>query len=155
MTEEGEAVRDPETGLCVRCKVEKNKKMIENDYLWYIIIKGRRAWWICGNHPTASPSPRVHRLLWQVDNIFRSYLAKDILQRIVDNVHKTWFSNNFWQLKLFLWRDATEKKILRNVWSKGDLCFRSGDILVNRTYQLDAINRINSISMRWSSEFIY
>ena len=27
-------------------------------------------------------------------------------------------------------RTATEKKILRNVWSKGDLCFRSGDILV-------------------------
>ena len=29
-----------------------------------------------------------------------------------------------------LGRNATEKKILRNVWSKGDLCFRSGDILV-------------------------
>ena len=24
VTEEGEAVRDPETGLCVRCKVEEN-----------------------------------------------------------------------------------------------------------------------------------
>ena len=33
MTEEGEAVRDPETGLCVRCKVEKNKKMIIYDTL--------------------------------------------------------------------------------------------------------------------------
>ena len=29
-----------------------------------------------------------------------------------------------------LGRNATEKKILRNVWSKGDLCFRSGDIMV-------------------------
>ena len=34
------------------------------------------------------------------------------------------------RLQCILGRNATEKKILRNVWSKGDLCFRSGDILV-------------------------
>ena len=27
-------------------------------------------------------------------------------------------------------KTATEKKILKDVWKKGDLCFRSGDMLV-------------------------
>jgi len=94
VTEEGEAVRDPETGLCVRCKVGEPGEFVG-------IIQQ--------HHPVRE---------------FTGYSD----------------------------RDATEKKILRNVWSKGDLCFRSGDILVSDELGYLYFKDRKGDTFRWKGE---
>ena len=119
MTEEGEAVRDPDTGLCVRCKVQ--------EYIILIVcrMQSRRSEMqqICEHRWVSLAS------LWESSNsTIQSGSSQGILigQSVV-----LLFSVVPCRLAIKnLGRNATEKKILRNVWSKGDLCFRSGDILV-------------------------
>jgi solute carrier family 27 fatty acid transporter 1/4 len=76
--QDGEPVRDPETGLCARCEVGEPGEFVGA---------------IQQNHPVRE---------------FAGYSD----------------------------REATAGKVLRDVWSKGDMCFRSGDILVGGSSSL-------------------
>ena len=49
-------------------------------------------------------------------------------------------------------RESTEKKILRNVWKKGDTCFRSGDILVQDKFGYLYFKDRKGDTFRWKGE---
>jgi len=92
--EEGRAVRDPDTGLCIRCKTGEPGEFVG-------IIQQ--------NHPVRE---------------FTGYSDKE----------------------------STEKKVLYDVWKKGDKCFRSGDILVSDEYGYLYFKDRKGDTFRWKGE---
>lgn len=49
-------------------------------------------------------------------------------------------------------KESTSKKILRDVWSKGDICFRSGDILVSDKFGYLYFRDRKGDTFRWKGE---
>ena len=49
-------------------------------------------------------------------------------------------------------KESTEKKILRDVWKKGDTCFRSGDILVSDKFGYLYFKDRKGDTFRWKGE---
>lgn len=92
--DDGEAVRDPKTGLCVRCEVGEPGEFVG-------IIQQ--------NHPIRE---------------FTGYSDKE----------------------------STNKKVLTDVWRKGDRCFRSGDILVSDKYGYLYFRDRQGDTFRWKGE---
>jgi len=92
--EEGNAVRDPDTGLCIRCKTGEPGEFVG-------IIQQ--------NHPVRE---------------FTGYSDKE----------------------------STNKKILCDVWKKGDKCFRSGDILVSDEFGYLYFKDRKGDTFRWKGE---
>jgi len=92
--EAGNAVRDPLTGLCVRCKPGEPGEFVG-------IIQQ--------NHPVRE---------------FTGYSDKE----------------------------STKKKVLSDVWKKGDQCFRSGDILVSDEYGYLYFKDRKGDTFRWKGE---
>ncbi|XP_023329888.1 long-chain fatty acid transport protein 4 [Eurytemora carolleeae] len=92
--ENGEPVRDPVSGLCIRCKAGEAGEFVG-------IIQQ--------NHPMRE---------------FVGYSDKE----------------------------STNKKILKDVWSKGDVCFRSGDILVSDQYGYLYFKDRRGDTYRWKGE---
>ena len=49
-------------------------------------------------------------------------------------------------------KESTQKKILRDVWRKGDICFRSGDILVSDKFGYLYFKDRKGDTFRWKGE---
>jgi len=92
--EDGNPIRNSETGLCIRCDVGEPGEFVG-------IIQQ--------NHPVRE---------------FSGYSDKE----------------------------STNKKILRDVWSKGDICFRSGDILVSDKFGYLYFRDRKGDTFRWKGE---
>jgi len=92
--EDGNAVRDPQTGLCIRCKTGEPGEFVG-------IIQQ--------NHPVRE---------------FNGYSDKE----------------------------STQRKVLNDVWKKGDQCFRSGDILVADEYGYLYFKDRKGDTFRWKGE---
>jgi len=92
--ESGEPIREPDTGLCIRCKAGEQGEFVG-------IIKQ--------NQPLRE---------------FVGYSDKE----------------------------STSKKVIHNVWSKGDMCFRSGDILVCDEYGYFYFKDRKGDTYRWKGE---
>jgi len=92
--ESGEAVKDPETGLCIRCKPGEPGEFVG-------VIQQ--------NHPVRE---------------FAGYLDAE----------------------------STQKKVISDVWKKGDMCFRSGDILVSDKYGYLYFKDRKGDTFRWKGE---
>jgi len=92
--EHGNELRDPDTGLCIRCKVGEPGEFVG-------VIQD--------NHPVRE---------------FAGYLDQQ----------------------------STSKKVLRDVWKKGDRCFRSGDILVSDEYGYLYFKDRKGDTFRWKGE---
>jgi len=92
--EDGNAIRDPQTGLCIRCKPGEPGEFVG-------IIQQ--------NHPVRE---------------FTGYSDKE----------------------------STQRKVLSDVWRKGDQCFRSGDILVSDKYGYLYFKDRKGDTFRWKGE---
>jgi len=90
----GNPIRDPDTGLCIRCKPGEAGEFVG-------IIQQ--------NHPVRE---------------FTGYSDKE----------------------------STKRKVLRDVWKKGDQCFRSGDILVSDEYGYLYFKDRRGDTFRWKGE---
>lgn len=49
-------------------------------------------------------------------------------------------------------KEATEKKLIKDVWKKGDVCFRSGDILISDEYGYLYFKDRKGDTFRWKGE---